>query len=210
VKRAGQAVWLTEFTPARQVHLGLVKRLLQTFCDLDICCALVNAYPAYIAGVLSVFSTGGTRLSLLYIARVDSPILDNIYNKVPSFQIGPFTFVLTNSERFDDFNDYFMYAITQGEETVQLLIGVVDTATITCGSKSSINLLEFLWDNTLIFAFLKYGIVCVPFDSPKVSTFGIMGLLAGADAKYPMPTVFWELYACNQLFHTHVHKLQLS
>jgi len=167
VKRAGQAMWLTEFTPVRLDHLGFVNRLLQTFCVLDICCALVNAYPAYIAGVLSVFSTGVTRLSLLYNARVDSPILDNIY-KVPSFQIGPFTFVLTDSERFDDFNDYSIYAITQGKETVQFLIGVVDTATITYGSKSSINLLEFLWDNTLIFVFLKCGIVCVPFDSPKV------------------------------------------
>ena len=36
-----------------------------------------------------------------------------------------------------------------------------------------------------------------------------MGLLAGAGAEFPVPTVFRELYACNQLFHTHVHKLQL-
>ena len=105
MKRAGQVMWLTEFTPARLGHLGFVNRLLQTFCELDICCALVNAYPGYIAGVLSVFWMGGTRLSLLYIARVDSPILDNIYNKVPSFKIGPFTFVLTDSERFVDFMD---------------------------------------------------------------------------------------------------------
>ena len=73
VKRAGHAVWFTEFTPARLEHLGFVNRLLQTFCEQDIWCALVNAYPAYVAGVLSVFSTGGMRLSLLYIARTDSP-----------------------------------------------------------------------------------------------------------------------------------------
>ena len=59
VKRAGHAVWLTEFTPARLDHLAFVNRLLHTFCELDICCALVNAYPAYIAGALSVYSTGG-------------------------------------------------------------------------------------------------------------------------------------------------------
>jgi len=87
----------------------------------------------------SVFSTGGTRLSLLYIARIDSPILDNFYNKVPSFQIGPFSFVLTDNEHFEDFHDFSVYAITLGEETVQVLIGVVDTSTITCGSKSNIN-----------------------------------------------------------------------
>jgi len=49
-----------------------------------------------------------------------------------------------------------------------VLIGDVDTSTITCGSKSSIKFLEFLWDATLIFAFLKYGIVCLPFDPPKL------------------------------------------
>jgi len=40
VKHAGHAVWLTEFTPVRLDHLGFVHRLLQTFCELDICCAL--------------------------------------------------------------------------------------------------------------------------------------------------------------------------
>ena len=43
VKRVGHAVWLTEFTPARIEHLGFVNRLLHTFCELDICCALVIA-----------------------------------------------------------------------------------------------------------------------------------------------------------------------
>jgi len=62
-------------------------------------------------------------------------------------------------------------AITQGEETVRFLIGVVDTDTTTCGSKSNINLLEFLWDNTLIFSFLKYGIACVPLASPTILYF---------------------------------------
>jgi len=116
VKRAGHAVWLTEFTPVRLEHLGFVNRLMQTFCELDICCALVNAYPAYIAGFFSVYSTGVGKLnkiSLLYIARVDSPILDNIYTKVPSFQIGTFTFNLTESERYVEIPDYSMFEITE-------------------------------------------------------------------------------------------------
>jgi len=65
VKRAVHAVWLTEFTPARIDHLGFVNRLLHTFCELYICCALVNAYAAYIAGALSVYYTGGNVVSLL-------------------------------------------------------------------------------------------------------------------------------------------------
>jgi len=32
---AGQALWLTHFTPARWDHLGFVNRLLKTFCELD-------------------------------------------------------------------------------------------------------------------------------------------------------------------------------
>ena len=111
MNRAGHAVWLTEFTPARLDHFGFVNHLLQTFCELDICWALVNVYPAYIAGVFSVYSTGGGKVSLLYIARVDSPILDNIYNKVSSFQNGPFTFALTESERYVDFPDYSAFDI---------------------------------------------------------------------------------------------------
>jgi len=59
-----------------------------------------------------------------------------------------------------------VFTVTQGDEKVQLLIGVVDS--VICGAKSSINLLEFLWDTTVLFAFQKYGIVCVPFDSPTV------------------------------------------
>jgi len=51
---AGTAVWFTEFTPVRLEHLDFVKRLLLTFCELDICCAIVNAYPAYIAGAVGV------------------------------------------------------------------------------------------------------------------------------------------------------------
>jgi len=114
VKRAGHAVWFTEFTPAKLDHPGFVNRILQTFCELDICCALVNAYPSYIAGALSVYSTGCLRLSLLYIARTDSPILDNIYNKVPSFQMGPFTFALCDSEENAINPDYYVFAITLG------------------------------------------------------------------------------------------------
>jgi len=56
MKCAGHAIWFTEFTSAKLDHLGFVNRLLHTFCELDICCALVNAYPSYIAGVISVFN----------------------------------------------------------------------------------------------------------------------------------------------------------
>jgi len=115
-----------------------------------------------VSSTCTVLTTGGGKVSLLNFARVDYPILDNIYNKVPSFQVGHLTFTLTESERYEEFPDYSVFTITQGEETVRFLIGVVDTDSVTCGSKSNINLLEFLWEKTMIFSFLKYGIVCVP------------------------------------------------
>jgi len=113
-----------------------------------------------------MFSTGGIGLSLLYIARTDSPIIDNIYNNVPSLQVGHFTFALSASEENDINSDYKVYALPFGEDTVELLIGLVDV-TDNCDSRSSINLMEFMWESTLIFAFTKYGIVCVPLDSRK-------------------------------------------
>jgi len=68
----------------------------------------------------------------------------------------------------DEDPDYYVYEITLGEETYTCLLGFVDTITVPCGSTSNINFTEFLWDNTVVFSFQKYGIVCVPLDSPKI------------------------------------------
>jgi len=76
-KLVGNAAWFTEFTPVRLDHLDFVKRLLLTFCELDICCALLDAYAAYIARAVSVCSVGELALSVLYIAKFNSPLLDH-------------------------------------------------------------------------------------------------------------------------------------
>ena len=97
---------VTHFTPARRDHLGFVNLLLKEFCALDICCALVGTYPAYIGGVLSSHYVDRLRLSQLCIARTDSPIIDNIYRKFPNFDIGPFKFHLTAEDEYANFLDY--------------------------------------------------------------------------------------------------------
>ena len=51
-----------------------------------------------------------------------------------------------------------MYEITHDGVTVPFLITVIDVA-VECGSKSNINLAEFMWENASIFAFKMYGIV---------------------------------------------------
>ena len=43
---AGNVIWLPHFTPTRLGHLRFVNQLLQTFCALDICCALTGICPA--------------------------------------------------------------------------------------------------------------------------------------------------------------------
>ena len=49
---AGNAVCLPHFTPTILDNLRFVHHFLQTFCELDICCALTGTSSAYIAGVL--------------------------------------------------------------------------------------------------------------------------------------------------------------
>jgi len=51
--------------------------------------------------------------------------------------------------------------------TVLFLITFIDVF-VPCGSKSNINLAEIIWENSSIFAFKMYGIVCVPFDTHTV------------------------------------------
>ena len=82
---ARHAVSVTHFTPARPDHLGFVNRLLNVFCALDICCALVGTYAAFIAGVHRSHYVDHLRLGQLCIARTDSPIIDNIRRWVYKF-----------------------------------------------------------------------------------------------------------------------------
>ena len=49
---AGNAIWLTQFTPVKFEHLRFVNLLVKTFCTLRVCCAFTGTYPAYIAGML--------------------------------------------------------------------------------------------------------------------------------------------------------------
>ena len=45
---------------------------------------------------------------------------------------------------------------------------VLFDATVDCGPRACINFVEFIWDNIKTFAFIKYAIVCVPVDTPKI------------------------------------------
>jgi len=158
---AENAIWLPHFTPVRINHLRFVNQLLQTFCALDICCALTGNYPAYIAGVLSSYYCTRLVIGGLHIARTDSTILENIYRKVRTFEIGPLEFRLTEWLEYESFPDYSMYDITHEGVMVPFQITIVDVSAY-CGSRSSIDLAEFIWECVCVFPVKMYAIVCVP------------------------------------------------
>ena len=101
------------------------------------------------------------------IARTDSPILDNIYRKLPTFERGPLRFRITAEQEYTDYSDYSVYEMTHDGVTIPFLLAVVDVS-LHCGSKSSFNLAEFMWENACIFAFKMYAIGCFPLDTPTV------------------------------------------
>jgi len=69
VNVAGHALWLPHFTPTRLDHLQFVHHLLQTFCELDICCTIIGYYPAYIAGVLTSYYRNSPVIEVFHIVR---------------------------------------------------------------------------------------------------------------------------------------------
>jgi len=113
----------------------LCESLIKTFCELEICCALVGKYPAYIAGVLTSYYKDSLRLGQLCIFRTDSPILDNIYKKLPTFEIEPFMFSITAGQEYANYRDNSVYEITYGDVTVPFLLAIVDVSVPTCIQK---------------------------------------------------------------------------
>jgi len=144
VTEVGHAVWLPHFTHTRLEHLLFVHQLLQTFCELDICCTITGTYPAYIAGVLTSYYGSSPGIGGLHIARTTSTILDNIYRKADTFVIGPFQFRLIEWSEYIALSDFSTYEITFGDVTVAFSVIIIDVSTscgvpVSCGSKSSIN-----------------------------------------------------------------------
>ena len=163
----GNALWLTHFTLVSLEYLRFVNRLLETFCALDNCCAITGTYPAYIAGVLNSYYRMRPVVGELYIATTDSAILDNIYRRVRTFEIGTFEFRLTELLEYDNFPDYSIYEIIHEAVTVTVHNTIVDVS-VYCGSRSHINFTEFIWKHICVFAAKMYAIICVLLDTRTV------------------------------------------
>jgi len=102
-----------------------------------------GTYPAYIAGVLSSYYSKRLAVGEFHIARTRSAILDNLYRKLRTFEIGPFEFRLTAWLEYESFPDYSIYEITYECVPVAFHITIVDVS-VYCGSRSSINLADFI------------------------------------------------------------------
>ena len=143
------AVWLQQFTPARLEHLPFVHRLLQTFCELDICCTITGTHPAYIAGVLTSYYNSTPFIGGLHIARTSSSTLDNFYGKADIFVIGSFQFRIVERQEYKVFAEFSNYEITFEDVTLDYSVTIIDVSTfygdsVSCGSRSNINLSEFI------------------------------------------------------------------
>jgi len=168
-----QAVWLQHFTPTSLDHLPFVHRLLQTFCELDICCTITGTYPAYIAGVLTSYYNWTPCIGGLHIARTSSSILDNFYRKADIFVIGSFQFRIVERQEYKAFTDFSNYEITFEDVTLAFSVTIINVSTfngdpVSCRSRSNINLSEFVWEYMCPFAVKTYSIVCVFLNTPTV------------------------------------------
>jgi len=182
VTEMGHAVWLQQFTPARLDHLSFVHRLLQTFCELDICCTITGTYPAYIAGVLASFYNTAPYIGGLHIDRTSSSILENFYRKAETFVIETSQFRIVERQEYHAFPDFSTNGITFENVTLAFTVTIIDVETfygepVYCGSKSNINFSEFIWEYLCCIALKSYSIVCVPFNTPKSYTYNIIGLI---------------------------------
>jgi len=126
VTEMGHAVLLQQFTPARLDHLSFVHRLLQTFCELDICCTITGTYPAYIAGVLTSFYNIAPCIGGLHIDRTSSSILENFYRKAEAFVIEPFQFRIMELQEYHAFPDISSYEITFEVVTLAFTVTIID------------------------------------------------------------------------------------
>jgi len=158
------AIWLTQFTHERHDHLHFVRALLQAFCSLGICCPFSGLYPAYIAGVLEKYCLEDDFcICLLYVAKCTAAILEPLLKKAAKFTIGSFDFQFRSREVFDSYADYSAYDVSYEGVTLTFLLALVN-----CSPRASLNFVEFIWDNIMTFAFIKYAIVCTPLETPKI------------------------------------------
>jgi hypothetical protein len=93
--------------------------------------------------------------------------LGPLLKKSTKFTIGFFNFQFGARGAFERYADCSAYDISYEGETLTFYLVLVD-ATVDCSPRTCLNFVEFIWDNIKTFAFIKYAIVCIPLETPKI------------------------------------------
>jgi len=126
---------------------------------MDICCVLTGNYTVYISRVHNSYYRTRPVVAGLHIARTNSNVLENTYRNVHIIEIGEFEFGLTEWLEYESFPDYSIYDVKQEVVTVPFKITIVDFSAY-CGSRSSVNLSQFIWKHVCTFGDKMYAKVC--------------------------------------------------
>jgi hypothetical protein len=103
----------------------------------------------------------------LYIAKSISAILGPLLQKATELTIGSFNFQFRSRGAFERCADFSAYDISCEGVTLTFHLVLVD-ATVDCGPRACLNFVVFIWNNIKTFAFIKYAIVCIPLETPKI------------------------------------------
>ena len=105
-------------------------------------------------------------MSLIHRKNI-STILGPLLQKAAKFTIGSFNFQFRSRGAFETYADFSAYEVSYEGVTLTFHLVLVD-ATVDCTTQECLNFVEFIWDNSKTFAFIKYAIVCVPLETPKI------------------------------------------
>ena len=160
---AGHATWLSEFIPKHCPERYAVEELLKELQKCDVCCTVIEGFPAYIAGRFDHYET-----ATIFIADDGSnnahclPLLLQRGETFGTFTIGALKFTRLSSFAFSILD----YRMTYGDVALTIEVIPVDTMK-KCGAISNLDFVKLIWDHNT-FCFLKYAMCMMPTTSPYV------------------------------------------
>ena len=84
------------------------------------------------------------------------------------YTIDSFDFRFRSRGAFERYAYFSTYVISYDGVTLTFHLVIVDS-TVDCVPRACINFVDFIWDKIKTFAFIKFIIVCVPFDTPTIT-----------------------------------------
>ena len=104
---------------------------------------------------------------ITYIAKSTSTILGPLFKNATKFTIGSLNFQFRSRGAFESYAHISVYDVSYESVTLTIHLVLVDAA-VDCSSRVSLNFVEFIWGNIKTFAFIKYAIIFIPLETPKI------------------------------------------